>query len=289
MLSYSILRFWLRTAFVFYGLMLSAQALPGTPTHCIASGLGNSSGSGPATVVIQWKDNSTTETQWIIRYSTDNGTTFISPPVLASITKTTTPTLNYPWTGAITGLTYTFKIQAYDGLYGNMSAPSTPITPRPMSLATSTPPCDSVNLVWQPVTNATSYKLYYREGGSPTDLLLATEVSGSTIYQVPDALAKPGLSYQFVIKPYLGSMEIGSSNRLVHIVISMSSKSGISGAPGDVFAHTFTEVSSSTVQSRSLAGVPAGLSFNASTGSLTGTFPALGNYTLHYTVTFATG
>lgn len=286
----SPMRFLLNFFGAFYGLALFAQAIPATPTQCKAAGVGNSAGSGPASIAIQWKDNSTGETQWIIRYSTDNGASYtaLTPPI-ASTTKTSTPTVTYVWTGALTNRTYLFKIQAYDGTYGNMSTPSPAITTSPMSLVATPNPCESVNLNWQPVENATSYKLYYRVGGTTTDLLLSTEDFFVTSYQVPSELTKPGLTYQFVIEPFIGTIKIGTSNRLIHSVDGMTSKRGISGAPGAAFVHSFTHVTSSTVQTRLLTGIPAGLNFNSSTGNLTGNFPALGVYTLNYTLIFTSG
>jgi cyclophilin family peptidyl-prolyl cis-trans isomerase len=285
----SPMRFLLNFFGVFYGLALFAQAIPATPTQCKAAGVGNSAGSGPASVAIQWKDNSTGETQWIIRYSSDNGANYTILPAIASTTKTSTPTVTYVWTGALTNRTYLFKIQAYDGTYGNMSIPSAAITTSPMSLVATPNPCEAVNLNWQPVDNATTYKIYYRVGGTTTDLLLSTEDFFVTSYQVPSELTKSGITYQFVIEPFIGNIKIGTSNRLIYSVDGMTSKRGISGAPGAAFVHSFTHVTSSTVQTRLLTGVPAGLSFNSSTGNLTGNFPALGIYTLNYTIIFTSG
>ena len=69
----------------------------------------------------------------------------------------------------------------------------------------------------------------------------------------------------------------------------MTSKTGTSGTPGSPLVHTFTHVSGFTVASRTLTGIPAGLSFNNSTAVLSGVYPAVGNYTLTYTVNYTTG
>jgi cyclophilin family peptidyl-prolyl cis-trans isomerase len=270
-------------------LTLIAQAIPAAPTECVASGVGNSSGIGAASVLLQWRDNSTSERQWVIRYSVNNGSTYTLLPAIASNTQTSRNTANYVWTGASTNVTYQFTIQAYDGSYGFISTPSAPIRTSPLLLAAEPNPCEAVNLTWPAVTNATGYKVFYRPSNSVTQVLLDTTDFSTTSYQVSSDTVKTGLSYNFVIKPFLGTLEIGSSNNLLYSVDGMTSKTGITGAPGANFVHTFTHVTSSTVQTRLLTGVPTGLTFNSSTGNLTGLFPALGIYKLNYTVIFTSG
>lgn len=289
MISDSFLRFWLSKLLVFYGLAIMAHAVPAAPTQCVASGIGNSTGSGAASVLIQWKDNSTSETQWVIRYSTNNGSSYTLLPAIASGTRTSTPTVSYVWAGAITNVNYVFTVQAYDGSYGFISSASAPIRTSPLTLTASPTPCEAVNLTWPVVTNATSYKIFYRLTSSGTDVLLGTNDFSSTSYQVTSDSVKTGLTYSFVVKPYVGAAEIGSSNSLVFTVNGMTSKTGVSSSPGAPFVHSFTQATSSTIQTRLLTGVPAGLTFDSGTGNLTGTCPAVGVYRMNYTVIFTSG
>jgi cyclophilin family peptidyl-prolyl cis-trans isomerase len=290
MISSSFMRFWFTKFLVFFGLALFAAAIPATPTQVVASGIGNSSGSGPASVLIQWKDNSVGETQWHISYSTDNGASYtIIQPVMASTTRTGTPTVTFLWSGAATNVSYVFRVRAYDGMNGAFSIPSAGITTSSLILTATPTPCEAPNLSWQPVQNATSYKIFYRAPGTSSDAFLGENQFFDTAFQVSSDLLKTGLSYSFLVKPFIGSTEIGSSSRLSFTVNGMTSKTGIAGVPGVAVAHTFTHATSSTVQTRLLTGVPAGLTFSASTGSLTGDCPAVGIYRMNYTVIFSSG
>ncbi len=113
--------------------------------------------------------------------------------------------------------------------------------------------------------------------------------ANATTYQITSPTIEVGKTYSFVVLPYIGNAIIGESNVASAIVDGITSKTGTSGVPGASLSHTFTQVSSATVTSRSLTGIPTGLTFNSSTGALNGVYPALGVYTLTYTVNLSNG
>jgi cyclophilin family peptidyl-prolyl cis-trans isomerase len=113
-----------------------------------------------------------------------------------------------------------------------------------------------------------------------------------TSFSVTPPLISPALTYQFYVTPHISNRSIGNSPGLTATFNGMTSKPGVSGAPGSPFSHAFAQLSGSTVSSRTLVETPSnpsGLTFNATNGTLSGFYPPKGNYTLFYTVNFATG
>lgn len=291
MTSFTLLRFWLLSLLAFSGMSLIARALPAAPSSCLAAGIGNSAGT--ASVLIKWQDNSNNETLWAIQYSVNNGASYTLLPAVASNTGASTgTTVFYQWTAALASTAYSFRIQSYSaaaGGYSNYSNVSS-LTTTVFTLAAGTVPGQTVvNLSWPNVQNETGYQVRYKAAADVLYTVLGTVGADVTAVQVTAPAVEPAKTYSFVVDPYLVTTIIGNSNVATATIDSITSKTGTSGTPGSAFSHTFTQVSGSAVSSRGLTGVPAGLSFSTSTGVLSGVYPALGNYTLNYTVTFAGG
>jgi len=290
---------------VFLATVLAAHALPVAPNNCVASGFGNANGSPAATsIVITWTDRSTDETQWAIRYYIGTSAT---PNLINAISSTTRSqtggTIGFLWTAGLANTSYRFTIQSYNGGYSTLSPGSSAITTSPFVLASVATPCESINLSWTNIVNESGYEVFLKGAPPTTDTRIALLGANVTTYSVTPPIIAPAKSYQFYVRPYINTTSsststttptptptpIGSSGILATTFNGITSKPGLSGAPGSAFSHAFTQVSSSTVSSRTLVGTPPSLTFNATNGTLSGFHPPQGNYTLYYTVNFATG
>ena len=273
----------------FAGGALLVHAAPVAPTNCAATGIGNASGG--AALYISWNDNSTNETQWRIEVSV-NGGTFEVIGIVSSNTINTTGATSVTWSGGISNTAYSFKVFAFDGVTNSAAATSTSITTTVFTLtATAVPGQTTINLSWPNIENESGYRILYKAASDFSYSVFGLVGQNVTSSTVTSPVIEAAKTYSFVVQSYTGNTIVGDSNVATATVDGMTSKTGSSGTPDSPFSHTFTQISgsSSAVVSRSLTGVPSGLSFNESIGILSGVYPALGNYTLNFTVTFANG
>ncbi len=199
--------------------------------------------------------------------------------------------------------TFSFRIRAYKG-----SPPTTPDSPEgpnvsPYSNISAinsgafTLSADTVsgqtlvNLSWPNILGETGYRIFFKADTDSSYSELRLVNANVTTAAVTAPNIEPTKTYSFIVQPVFASGGVGESNIATVTVDGINSKSGTSGTPGSPLAHTFTQISgkSSPVVSRALTGVPTGLTFDSSTGVLTGVYPPLGNYTLNYSATFANG
>lgn len=278
----------------FFGMSLIAGAAPVAPTNCFAVGVGNASGG--ASIFIGWNDNSTDETLWAIEYSV-NGGAFIFLGNSSSGTTASVGATGIPLTGANSNTTYSFRISAGDGTTVSAAATSAPIITSVFTLTAAAVPGQTVvNLNWPDIQNEAGYNVFYLPpdaGFGANYSFLGAVGADVTTYQITAPTIEANKTYRFIVQPFAGSGStgVGQSNSATAVTDGVTSKTGTSGTPGSAFSHTFTQVSGvgSPVVSRALAGVPAGLSFDSNTGVLSGVYPAVGNYTLSYSVNFANG
>lgn len=284
MIFRDFLRFWLWAFLSVWGAAALANAAPLAPTFCVAAGMGNTDGT--ATLRINWNDNSTTETQWEVAYSV-NGGLFSSQLINSTSTAGTGPvgtTLYGPLNAS-----YVFKVYARDSVSRSVSTNnSESFTAAAFTLtANALPGQTTINLAWPNIANESGYQIIYKATGDLSYSFLSLAPANAVSYQVTSL--EPTKTYSFIVQPYIGSSIIDDSNVATATVDGMTSKTGTSGTPGSAFSHTFTYVSGFTTNSKTLTGVPAGLSFNSSTGVLSGTYPAVGNYTLTFTANYTGG
>ena len=274
-------------------MSVAAHAVaPAAPSNCVAAGVG--AASGGASIYIGWNDNSATETLWVIEYSINGGAFGLLGTVASNTSGTTGPT-SVTWGGGTSNTTYSFRISAFDGVAVSATTTSLAITTTVFTLTASPVPGQTaVNLSWPNVQNESGYNIFYL----PADSLLGSDYTylgalgaNVTNYQFTAPTVEAAKTYSFIVQPYVDTVEngIGESNAATVTVDGMTSKTGTSGTPGSLLSHTFTHVSGYTVASRTLTGVPTGLSFNSSTAVLSGVYPAVGNYTLTYTINYTTG
>lgn len=265
-------------------LALAAATLPGfaapnAPTGLVAAGMTDYTGTGR--IRLSWNDNSTDETHWNIQYSEDAGP-YTSLGNVASATTATTGTTGISL-NANPSKTYAFRVAAFNGSNSSNSNTSTTNTVLFNLSATAVPGQATINLSWPNITNESGYQILILYPGSLSYDQLALVAANTTSYQVTSATIEPAKSYSFIVRPYLSSTIIGESNTVSALTDGITSKTGTSGTPGAAFSHNFTVATGGSVTSRSLTGIPSGLSFNSSTGALTGVYPAIGNYTLNFT------
>ncbi len=251
----------------------------------------------PFNVRMFWEEQSTTENGFSIERKIGSGAwQILTPANGANVLGIGASQLTAP------SQSYSFRVRAFKG-----SAPTTPDSSAGTSgvsayssevtmtaaaytiTATAVPGQTRINLSWPNIANETGYVIYALLPGGffyeQTGLIAAN----TTTTQVTNPLIEAAKTYSFIVSPYIGINTIGESNSATVTVDGMTSKTGASSTPGATFSHTFTHASSATVTSRSLTGVPSGLAFNASTGTLTGVYPALGNYSLTYTLNLSNG
>ena len=187
---------------------------------------------------------------------------------------------------------YSFVVRPFagsssTGIMGMSAAADVTIDPYALT-ATAVPGQTAVNLSWADLQNETAYGIYYLAPGASNYALLDQVTANVTSYQATAPQIEPTKSYSFIVQPYNANGAICESSVASATVDGITSKSGASGTPGDAFDQMFTDnVTRAAVVSRTLTGVPSTLSFNSGTGELIGVLPAVGNYTLTYTVNFA--
>lgn len=180
-----------------------------------------------------------------------------------------------------------FAGSSSNGIMGESSVASVAVDAYTLTAA-AVPGQTAINLTWPDLQNETAYGIYYLVPGAASYSFLHQVTADVTSYQVTAPQIEPTKSYSFVIQPINANGAICESSVASATVDGITSKSGESDIPGAAFSHTFTDnVTRAAVSSRSLTGVPSTLIFNNGTGALSGVFPALGNYTLTYTVNFA--
>jgi cyclophilin family peptidyl-prolyl cis-trans isomerase len=250
----------------------------------------------PFNVTMSWEEGSTSEAGFAIEQKLGAG----AWTYLGSLGA------NIPFAGPFNLIaplaSYSFRIRAYKGTPPTTpdSAPNTNVSAYsneaqltagayPLT-ATAVPGQPTVNLSWPNILNEAGYQLMILLPGAADFQQLALVAANVTAYQITSPLIEAGKTYWFQVRPYNSEETImGESAPAIVIVDGITSKSGTSGTPGGTCSHTFTQASAAAVTSRTLTGVPDPLSFNATTGVLSGNFPALGNYTLNYTVNLANG
>ncbi len=189
---------------------------------------------------------------------------------------------------------YSLVVQPFSGTSANIICESSVanVTIDAYTLtATAVPGQSIVNLAWPDLTNEDGYQIVYKADGDASYAVLGEVAANVTTYQATTPTLAAAKSYSFAVEPFSGTSAniISESNVATVTLDGMTSIAGISGTPGSTVAHTFTHVSAASVTSRSLTGTPSTLTFDSGSGGLSGTFPAAGNYTLHYTVNLSNG
>lgn len=253
----------------------------------------------PFNVAMSWEEGSTSESGFSLERKIGDGAWSILGEVSANELSLVPLNLVAPLGS------YSFRLRAYTGT----TDPTTPdsssgstavsaysnvvsLTTTAYTLTGSAVPGQTViNLSWPNILNESGYRIYVLLPNVGNYQLLDSVAANVTSYQVTSPDIGAAETYSFIVAPINSGGLMGESNAVTITVDGITSKTGTSGTPGAVFFHEFTQLSGSgsAVVSRSLTGVPTGLSFDAGTGVLSGIYPALGNHALTYFVEFANG
>lgn len=250
----------------------------------------------PFNVIMNWEESSTSESGFSVERKTGTGPWEIMGTVAADHLAVDPINLIEPLT------TYSFRIRAFKG-----GAPTTPDSPAgatavsPYSnvalvnssayplTAAAVPGQPVINLSWTDILNESGYQIMVLAPGGFQYQQLTLVPPNVTTYQVGGSVITGPGSYSFIVRPYIGGWIIGESDEASAMVDGITSKTGTSGTPASAFSHSFTHASNAAVTARTLTGIPGTLSFDPATGILSGSYPAVGNYALSYTLNLANG
>jgi cyclophilin family peptidyl-prolyl cis-trans isomerase len=261
----------------------------GTPGNLLSKAQADGS------MILMWTDNAYSEAGYFVEIGTAAAGPF---SVLGS-----TGAANY--TGMISALapsaTYYFRVRGYQGTeaspsaysaYSSVASLTTPVLTPPTSLTATAASEGTVNLSWTDNSAVEGgYGVYYRLSGSGSYTLLTYVAANATTYSVTGLTA--GTAYDFRVTAAYQSatvIESAPSN-----IASATTKDGFtSGTAPPIFynqAFSYQAVVStgSSRSSWSITGLPTGLTFNSSTGAITGTPTVTGAFNCPMSATFANG
>jgi cyclophilin family peptidyl-prolyl cis-trans isomerase len=222
----------------------------------------------------KWKDKSSNESAYEVEYKTGSG----------AFTKVGSYSANVISTAPLTGFSfntdYQFRVRAVravgaaSGYSNTVSIKSTTVLGAPTTLAGSPASDTSVSLTWKSAsTRASAYEIGYREVGTTT---FSTVTVGNVVLGTVSNLS-PGKAYEFrlraVAKDFFGNVTASSP---FTSLIQVSSKDGIAGNLhpaifwGTSFVYPVQISRASALSSLTVTGLPAGLTYNSSTRTISG-------------------
>ncbi|MCF7789341.1 MAG: MBG domain-containing protein [Prosthecobacter sp.] len=245
-------------------------------------------------VIFMWTDNAYSEAGYFVEIGTAAAGPF---SVLGST--------GADDTGLISALdpstTYYFRVRGFQGTaasptaftaYSSVASVTTPVLTPPTSLTATAASEGTVNLSW--VDNSAvegGYGVYYRLSGSGSYTLFNYAAANATTYSVTGLTA--GTAYDFRVTAAYQSttvIESAPSN-----TASATTKDGFTSgtAPpiffNQAFSYQAVVTTGSSRSSWSITGLPTGLTFNSSTGAITGTPTVTGAFNCPMSATFANG
>lgn len=156
--------------------------------------------------------------------------------------------------------------------------------------ATASPDSDEVTFTWQDNSSVESgYELLALAAGHYTFSQLKTVGAGVTSTAVTGLV--PGTNYDFLVRAYHSSGAVsGASNQ-----VTLTTRNGISSrsyqaiSPGQPFSYQVATSNALPRTSWEVEGLPAGLSFDSSTGIISGIATGFGVFPVTLRATFADG
>jgi cyclophilin family peptidyl-prolyl cis-trans isomerase len=246
-----------------------------------------------STVRIASVDNSYSEAGYFYEYN-PAGTGFVS----GGSTAANVSNVSFP--GLPPGTAYQFRIRGFQGTsttptaytaYSNIVSVTTPFY-APTGLTATTASESTVNLAWTDNSAAEGgYAIYYRTSGTGSYSLITYTAANATSYSVT-GLA-PGTAYDFQVYAAYQSTSVilsAASN-----TATTTTKDGFTTRTyqpityNQPFSYTALVSTASARTSWSITGLPAGLTFNSSTGVVSGTPTTSGLYLCPMSATFANG
>ncbi|MBB5032490.1 MBG domain-containing protein [Prosthecobacter vanneervenii] len=238
-------------------------------------------------------DNSYSEAGYFYEYNPAS-TGFVS----GGNTGASLSNVNFP--GLAPGTAYQFRIRGFQGTsasptaytsYSNTVSVTTPFF-APTGLTATTASESTVNLAWTDNSAAEGgYAVYYRSSGTGSYTLLNYTAANATSYSVTGL--NPGTAYDFqVYAAYQSTSVILSS---ASNTATTTTKDGFTSRTyqpityNQAFSYQATVSTASSRTSWSITGLPTGLTFNSSTGLVSGTPTVTGVFSCPMTATFSSG
>ncbi len=207
--------------------------------------------------------------------------------------------VNFP--GLQPGTAYQFRIRGFQGTaaspttltaYSNTASITTPFYAPTGLTAGATASENTANLSWTDNSAAEGgYAVYYRLSGSGSYTLFGYTAANATTYAVTGLT--PGTAYDFQVAAAYQSTTIIESAR--SNTATVTTKDGFTSRTyqpityNQAFSYQAVVSTSSARTSWNITSLPTGLTFNSSTGLVSGTPTVTGVYTCPMTATFANG
>jgi cyclophilin family peptidyl-prolyl cis-trans isomerase len=277
-------------------------AVPGEPSAFKATAIAHNN------VGLSWIDNATDETGFEIEYRVGVSTVYTAYDTAVLVNSTS---YSATFSSAAAGVALQFRVRAFNltgaggaRSYSNYSVapqitmPPVAVTFEAPTAFSATSASTAINLNWTDnATVETGFEVYGKLTSAAQFSFLGNATSNTF---GPVTGLSPGTSYTFAVRAYKSiPAAIPLTTDFFYTsfpIVTISTKDGITnlesgagGVPGTAFSFTFTNTSISPVTSRTMPGVPAGVTFNSATGTVSGVLPAPGLYPLTYTINFQNG
>ncbi len=241
-------------------------------------------------------DNAYSEAGYFYEYSAAGGS-FVS----AGSTGPSVSNVNFP--GLQPGTAYQFRIRGFQGTvasptaytpYSNTVSVTTPFN-APTGLTATNPSENSVTLSWADNSAAeVGYLIYYRTSGSGSYTALTSTAANATTYTVTGLT--PGTAYDFQVDAgYQATQSSPVIESARSNTATASTKNGFTSRTyqpityNQAFSYQAVVSTGSARTSWNITGLPTGLTFNSSTGIVSGTPTVTGVFSCPMTATFANG
>lgn len=243
----------------------------------------------------KWKDRSAAESGFELQTKVDSGD-FES---LGTVTANATSTDSVP--GFTPSTAHQFRVRAfrlvgtvknYTGFSNVFSIQSTPLA-TPATLAGTAINAASITLNWvDKSSRETNYEILYRVVGTTP---FATTFAAANAQTIAVANLGPGTLYEFRVSSVLDGIFGNRIATSAYNSVQVRTKQDFVGSfnplivAGRSFLFPIQVSLPSAVTGLTVTGLPTGLTFNPSTGTITGILATAGNYTATMTATFNDG
>jgi cyclophilin family peptidyl-prolyl cis-trans isomerase len=230
--------------------------------------------AGDAAISLKWKDRSSIESGYEIESKSGNGAFTKLGDVAANVSSTV------PITGFSFNTDHQFRIRAFRVVgalreytaYSNLALTKTPSLAAPTELAGTAVSNNSVKLTWKHSSaREFGFQIQYRLAGS-TDYQIAGTVAANVNEYTVTGLT-PGKTYDFQTRAYDFSSYSAFSS-VVPVTTRGATLEGDADPPifwNTSFVHQVGVTNPANLQSLEVTGLPAGLTYEASNRTISGT------------------